>query len=280
MHYGTAATGASTSKQALSLATTFSSSSSSLVSLLYTGRSLLADLESSLASVSPHLMPNVYHTSPETRSDLAIHTRLLFHTRGRHPRLIRWLILYPLYLISEAAIIATDLAEVLGSGIALTLLFPSLPLWGGVLLTSTDVFLLLLVGDPLRGRPVKTFEYFVGAIVLAVLVCMGVIVGRVHPHWGDVFEGFLPSKHIVERNGLYVCQCLPLTERQREHLFRLSGWNCRGDRHAPLALLGLGPGCARPVISKAQERAADADVLCCCSRAFVCLPYGPHGLRR
>ena len=40
--------------------------------------------------------------------------------------------LYPLYVLSEIAIISTDLAELLGSAIALCLLFPSLPLWAGV----------------------------------------------------------------------------------------------------------------------------------------------------
>jgi metal iron transporter len=140
-------------------------------------------------------------------ADLATHCRLLLHSRTQRPRLCRWLLLYPLYAISEAAIVATDLAEVLGSGIALSLLFPALPLWGGVLLTSADVFVLLLVGDPLRGRPVRMFEYVVGGVVLAVLVCMGVIVGRVHPHWADVFQGFLPSKYVVQSDGLYVCEC-------------------------------------------------------------------------
>ena len=47
--------------------------------------------------------------------------------------------LYPLYALAEIAIISTDLAELLGSAIALCLLFPALPLWAGVLLTASDV---------------------------------------------------------------------------------------------------------------------------------------------
>lgn len=46
-------------------------------------------------------------------------------------------------MLVEIAIIATDLAELLGSAIALNLLFPKLPLYAGVLLTSVDVLLVL-----------------------------------------------------------------------------------------------------------------------------------------
>ena len=62
--------------------------------------------------------------------------------------------------------IATDLAELLGSAIALCLLFPKLELWHGVLITVFDVVFVLGMGDPLRGRPVKIFE-----VIIAVLVC-------------------------------------------------------------------------------------------------------------
>ena len=63
------------------------------------------------------------------------------------------------------AIIATDLAELLGSAIALCLLFPKLELWHGVLITAFDVILILGIGDPLRGRPVRIFELLIAAMV-------------------------------------------------------------------------------------------------------------------
>jgi len=63
------------------------------------------------------------------------------------------------------AIIATDLAELLGSAIALCMLFPKLELWHGVLITAFDVILILGMGDPLRGRPVRMFELLIGAMV-------------------------------------------------------------------------------------------------------------------
>jgi len=97
--------------------------------------------------------------------DLASHCRLLFYNRARHPKLFRWLLLYPLYALSEVAIISTDLSELLGSAIALNLLFPRLPLWAGVLLTGFDVLLILAFADPLRGRPVRSFELIIGVLV-------------------------------------------------------------------------------------------------------------------
>ncbi|KAI6136223.1 smf Mn2+ and Fe2+ transporter [Pisolithus thermaeus] len=138
-----------------------------------------------------------------TGLDLASHCRLLLHDRPRHKMLWRWGVLYPLYVLSEIAIISTDLAEMLGSAIALVLLFPSLPLWAGVLLTASDVMLLLAFDNPLRTRPVKMFEYLIAALVLAVLICMAIIIARIDVNWGDAFKGLLPSKQLVENGALY-----------------------------------------------------------------------------
>lgn len=103
--------------------------------------------------------------------DLATHSRLLLYDRPKHKLLYRWLGLYPLYVLAEIAIIATDLAELLGSAIALCMLFPKLELWHGVLLTAADVFIILAMGDPLRGKPVRTFELLIAAMVRFMLCC-------------------------------------------------------------------------------------------------------------
>ena len=102
-------------------------------------------------------------------TDLASHCRVLLHDRPKHRYFYRFCVLYPLYILSEIAIISTDLAELLGSAIGLCLLIPSLPLWTGVLLTASDVLVFLVVGDPSRhARPVKLFE-----LVIIVLVRTG-----------------------------------------------------------------------------------------------------------
>ncbi|WFC97963.1 Manganese transporter smf1 [Malassezia yamatoensis] len=113
-----------------------------------------------------------------------------------------WGVLIPLYLINEGAIIATELAELIGSAIALNLLFPSVPLWGGVLITSADVFLILFLYRP--SMSVRIFESFIGALVMIVLVCYIILLVRVQPDWKDVFKGYIPSHQLIESGGLYV----------------------------------------------------------------------------
>ncbi|KAJ3563284.1 hypothetical protein NP233_g9034 [Leucocoprinus birnbaumii] len=135
--------------------------------------------------------------------DLASHTRLLLYNRPKHARLYRWLVLYPLYALAEIAIIATDLAELLGSAIALSLLFPRLQLWQGLLLTVIDVIIILAMRDPLGGRPVRAFELLIAVLVLAVLICMALIISKVDIDWGHVFQGYLPSKYVFASGSLY-----------------------------------------------------------------------------
>lgn len=116
-------------------------------------------------------MQNSYFNESQTlihsSADLASHCRVLLHDRPRHRRLIRYAVLYPLYVLSEIAIVSTDIAELIGSAIGLCLIFPSIPLWVSVLITASDVLIFLLIGDPSRGngRPVKVFEYVVMTLV-------------------------------------------------------------------------------------------------------------------
>lgn len=182
--------------------------------------------------------------------DLASHCRLLFYDRPKHPKLFRWLVLYPLYALSEVAIISTDLAELLGSAIALNLLFPKLPLWAGVLLTSFDVLLILAFADPLHGRPVRSFELIIGILVspvnvytssldisrqvLIVLVCLCILVSRIHVQWEEAFQGFLPSKSLVQHGGLYTCAKKKLNFRQIEVLTFFQLWEFLARRLCPI----------------------------------------------
>lgn len=138
-----------------------------------------------------------------TGLDLASHCRILFYDRPRHKKLWRWGVLYPLYVLSELAIVSTDLAELLGSAIALSLLFPALPLWAGVLVTGADVILVLGLGNPLHARPAKVFEWIIAALVFAVLICMAVIIGKINVAWGQAFDGFVPSQTIFASGALY-----------------------------------------------------------------------------
>jgi manganese transport protein len=85
--------------------------------------------------------------------------------RDWYPRWTR----VPNWILSEVAIGACDLAEVLGSAVALNLLF-GIPVFWAVLITATDVFLLLL----LQSRGVRTIEAVVLVLVLTIAGCYAV----------------------------------------------------------------------------------------------------------
>ncbi|MHC2334207.1 manganese transport protein [Bradyrhizobium sp. USDA 4454] len=97
-----------------------------------------------------------------------------------------------LWLACEAAIIACDLAEVIGTAIALKLLF-GIPLIGGALLAALDAFLLLL----LMNRGFRFLEAFVIALLIVIAVCFVVQIGAAAPPIAGVLGGFMPSREIV-----------------------------------------------------------------------------------
>lgn len=106
------------------------------------------------------------HTHRVYAIDLATHCRLALYDHPKYPRLVRYVVLYPLYVLCEIAIVCTDLAELLGSAVGLCLLIPSMPLWAAVLLTAADVLIFLLLGDPSRRKqPVRMFEFSIIALV-------------------------------------------------------------------------------------------------------------------
>ncbi|CAM1509881.1 Fc.00g002160.m01.CDS01 [Cosmosporella sp. VM-42] len=116
----------------------------------------------------------------------------------------RWLN-YFLYALAEIAIIATDIAEVIGTAIALNLLIPQLPLVAGCALSILDVMAILFFYRPdgaMRG--LRLFEFFVCVLVLGVVVCFCIQLSLItDTSVGEVFRGYLPSSAIVESQGLY-----------------------------------------------------------------------------
>ncbi len=97
-----------------------------------------------------------------------------------------------LWLACEAAIIACDLAEVIGTAIALKLLF-GIPLLTGALITALDVFLLLL----LMNKGFRFLEAFVISLLLVIAVCFAIQVAAAAPPIASMLRGFLPSSEIV-----------------------------------------------------------------------------------
>ena len=97
-----------------------------------------------------------------------------------------------LWLLCEIAIIACDLAEVLGTAIALKLLF-GLPLLAGVAITAFDVMLLLA----LQRLGFRKLEAFVAALLLTIGLCFAYELWLARPDWGAVARGFVPDARIV-----------------------------------------------------------------------------------
>ncbi|GAA6035056.1 hypothetical protein JCM8097_002164 [Rhodosporidiobolus ruineniae] len=144
-----------------------------------------------------------------TDYDLATQCRFALYDRpGRYKLFYRYGLLWPLYFLAEAGIIFTDLAELLGSAIAINLLIPAIPLWGAVLLTSLDVFLVLLLFNQYPTRTVtasmRMFELLIGLLVLVVLGSFVALLVKVSPVWAHVFKGYVPSSGIVRGGGIYI----------------------------------------------------------------------------
>jgi manganese transport protein len=94
----------------------------------------------------------------------------------------------PLWLLAEVAMIATDLAELVGSAIALQLLF-GLPLAWGVSLTAADTLLLLA----LQHQGLRRLEALVIAMVALIGACFVVELVLLKPDWLAVAHGFVPN---------------------------------------------------------------------------------------
>jgi manganese transport protein len=106
-----------------------------------------------------------------------------------------------LWLFAEIAIAACDLAEVIGSAIALQLLF-GIPLLYGVLITGADVLLILL----LQNRGFRYLEALVITLIGTISVLFGIEVLRSHPDWLPIARNLvIPSASIVaNRDMLYI----------------------------------------------------------------------------
>jgi manganese transport protein len=97
-----------------------------------------------------------------------------------------------LWFLCEIAIIACDLAEVLGTAIALKLLF-GLPLVYGVVLTALDVFLILA----LQRFGFRKLEAFVVALLVIIAGCFIFELFLAQPEWAGVLGGLVPTTEIV-----------------------------------------------------------------------------------
>jgi len=97
-----------------------------------------------------------------------------------------------LWLLCEVAIVACNVAEVIGMAIGLNLLF-GLPLVAGVVVTLLDVALLLA----LQRRGFRWLEAAIVALIAVVGVCFAFQIAWLQPALADVLAGFVPRPQIV-----------------------------------------------------------------------------------
>jgi manganese transport protein len=109
--------------------------------------------------------------------------------RDAFPRWASW----PLWVVSEIAICATDLAEVIGTAIGLNLLF-GIPLELGVIITALDVFLILW----LQNVGFRWIEALIVTLLGVIAVCFAIQIAMANPDWRAVIVGFAPTVEIVK----------------------------------------------------------------------------------
>jgi manganese transport protein len=100
---------------------------------------------------------------------------------------------YGLWALAELAIIATDIAEVIGTAIGLNLIF-GIPLEIGVIVTALDVFLILY----LQKLGFRWVEALVIALLGVIAVCFALQIFMADPDWGEVIRGFAPTTEILK----------------------------------------------------------------------------------
>jgi manganese transport protein len=107
---------------------------------------------------------------------------------------------FVLWVLCEIAIAACDLAEVLGSAVALKLLF-GLPLLAGVLITALDVLIVLA----LQGRGFRLIEAFVVTLIASIAACFAYEIFFAQPLWREAARGLIPHAEILRnREMLYI----------------------------------------------------------------------------
>ena len=104
---------------------------------------------------------------------------------------------FALWVLCEIAIAACDLAEVIGSAIALNLLF-RIPLVVGVILTACDVMIVLL----LQNKGFRVLEVIVGSLIFLIGGCFTYEIVVSSPSVFGIISGLLPKPEIISNPGM------------------------------------------------------------------------------
>lgn len=107
---------------------------------------------------------------------------------------------FMLWVLCEIAIAACDLAEVIGSALALNLLF-HIPLTYGVLITSLDVLVILFF----QYKGFRLIESIIASMIFVILACFSYELIVSHPEIFPILKGLIPQKEvIIQPSMLYI----------------------------------------------------------------------------
>lgn len=124
--------------------------------------------------------------------------------RSRYPPLLSYFV----WAFTELAIIGSDIQEIVGTAIALKIIF-ALPLWIGVLLTAGDTFTFML----LQQYGVRKLEAFFMALIGTMAVCFWVEMFESKPDLGKVLEGIIvpsvPERAVVQAVAMLGAVIMP-----------------------------------------------------------------------
>ncbi|CAG8514035.1 3424_t:CDS:2 [Ambispora gerdemannii] len=124
--------------------------------------------------------------------------------RNNYPRLVS----IALYIITELAIIGSDIQEIIGTAIALRILF-NLPLWVGTLLTTMDTFTFML----LQNYGVRKLEALFIVLIATMAGCFWIEMFMSRPDSGEIAKGILiptvPSNAVVQAVALIGAVIMP-----------------------------------------------------------------------
>lgn len=127
---------------------------------------------------------------------LSVLTGYFLFCRKHYPRPAR----LALWLMTEIAIIGSDIQEVIGSAIAILLLTNGrVPIWAGVLITAADSFAILLV----ERLGVRLLEAVFGGLIGVMAISFGVMYFWAQVPTGTVLEGKLATMNLIIRAHSY-----------------------------------------------------------------------------
>lgn len=113
-----------------------------------------------------------------------------------------------IWMFTQLAIIGSDIQEIIGTAIALKIIF-NLKLWIGVMITATDTFLFMW----LQQYGVRKMEIFFMSLIGVMIACFWVEMFASHPNIDLLLKGILipeiPKEARVQAVGMVGCVIMP-----------------------------------------------------------------------